>query len=82
MFQCWEQFLHYGGGPVSPNSWDLFQLKHPGYPDNHGSEPALTIGYNWFHSACGIGYNQGRWCIHSGGNNNPNNRSVQFMIKY
>lgn len=86
-YVCWETLAHYGSGQVSPNTWDLMQLKQPGYPNAYGGEPAIMYDYNWYHSACGIGYNTGRWCNSTGNNSGtgemlPNNRAIQFMIKY
>ena len=84
-YACWEGQKHYGGGQVAPEGWAYFQLKHNGYPNAYGGQPSILLGTDWYHSACGIGYNSGRWCINTGNLGNecrPRNMSVQFMIKY
>ena len=70
---------------MAPEGWAFFQLKHPGYPNNYGTQPSIMANFGWYHSACGIGYNVQRWCVNNdvtGGEMRPNNIAVQFMIKY
>ena len=72
---------HTGGTGYNFSNW---QIKHSGYPNAYGAANTSTNAFvaGWYTLGNGIGYNNMRLTVGSGGDTRPRNVAVQFCIRW